>query len=180
MQHGAIPVSKDRGLPLPAKGKQHAIWLASKSSSSPAKGKAPAAVPALDGKAGRLPSKAPSRLEEGICILCGGEKKGFPAKKDLAISAARKMRSLLKMEERRTIACERCLPTCLAKRAKFEHEKRNYIIVAGVFVLTVVAGGFYFKRLEGWLAVPALLGAAIILLLPYGKYFPSFEISERK
>jgi len=113
--------------------------------------------------------------EEGVCILCGGEKYGYPAKVDLPISLARKAREILRMEMRHSIACKKCLPLCTEKRVKFEKELRNYRIGAAVFALVVIAGGFYFKRAELWLAVPVILGGAIMLLLPYGRYFPIFS-----
>ena len=113
-------------------------------------------------------------MEDGICILCGGEKKGGPAKKDIAIAFARGVRRLLRMEEHHTVACSRCIDACRAKRAAFEAEMKTARIFALIFFAGVCAGGFYFKSAGAWIFVPAALGSAIILLLPYGKYFPKF------
>jgi len=112
--------------------------------------------------------------EEGVCILCGGEKHGYPAAEDLPISLARKAREFFRMPPSHTVACERCHGSCGAKREMFEKRLRTYWICALIFVLIVFAGGMAYQKLDLWLAVTALLGSAVILLLPYGSYFPRF------
>lgn len=113
-------------------------------------------------------------LEDGVCVLCGGELPGVPAQKDLAISFARKIQQAFKMEEHHSVACKRCLPACIQKRAAFEGEMRISRIFALVFCAAVISGGIYFGGFSAWTFVPAIIGSAIILLLPYGKYFPKF------
>ncbi len=132
-------------------------------------GQAAARANAQDGKI------RPLALEEGVCVLCGGQKPGIPAKKDFAIMFARRMRQVLGQPERHSTACENCIETCLQRRKAFEKEERLSFIIAAAFFFMVVAGGAYFKQFELWLFAPAILGAAIILLLPYGKYFPAFK-----
>lgn len=124
--------------------------------------------------------KAAKNLEKGICILCGGEKQGAPAIKDTAISSARKLRKLLGMEERHTIACSTCLPMCAGKRAAFEKMLARYRLYAISFVLVLIIGSAVLGGFSLWLILPVIIGAAIILLLPYGYYFPKFEITEKK
>ncbi|MCX8198323.1 MAG: hypothetical protein N3F07_04005 [Candidatus Micrarchaeota archaeon] len=116
-----------------------------------------------------------SQKESGICILCGGEKKGYPAKVDLPIYLARKAREALRLPPRHSIACESCFSSCVKKRQEFEKKLRSYRLGAALFAALTIIGGAMFGRLELWLAVPSILGAGIILLLPYGSYFPSFQ-----
>jgi hypothetical protein len=114
-------------------------------------------------------------LENGVCVLCGGEKTGAPAVKDAAISFARHVRKLLGMAERHTVACSDCLPRCIEKRAAFEKMIKSYRLYAIVFVLVLAAGSAAYGGFTVWIALPAIIGAAIILLLPYGHYFPKFQ-----
>lgn len=118
--------------------------------------------------------------EQGGCILCGGEKQGVPAEKDAAISSARKLRRLFGMAERHTVACDACLPLCLEKRKAFEKNLLRYRLYAGIFVLVLIAGSVAFGGFSLWLLVPAIIGSLIILLLPYGRYFPKFETNGKK
>jgi hypothetical protein len=78
------------------------------------------------------------------------------------------------------VACGRCLPLCRERRAAFEKKLKSYRIGAALFVLMVLAGGMLYGQLGLWLAVPALLGAAIILVLPYASYFPEFGATDGK
>ena len=89
------------------------------------------------------------------------------------------MRAVLRMEPRHTIACRYCLPMCAGKRKAFEKTLKSYQIGAAAFVLLVAAGALVYGTLTIWLALPALLGAAIMLLLPYGSYFPAFEAEKK-
>ncbi|MEM4633787.1 MAG: hypothetical protein QW275_01400 [Candidatus Anstonellaceae archaeon] len=114
-------------------------------------------------------------LEDGICILCGVEKKGYPAKMDFPIRTARKIRELLRLPPRHTIACESCFGMCEEKRRLFEKMVSRYSIYSILFSLMVIAGGIFYSKLELWLLIPAILGSAIMLLLPYGRYFPKFQ-----
>jgi hypothetical protein len=128
-------------------------------------------------KSGSGKKSAPARergMEDGVCVLCGGELPGIPTKKDLAIAFARKIRQAFRMEPHHSVACRRCLPACLQKRAAFESEMRLSRIFALVLFAAVLAGGVYFGSFTVWTFLPAILGSAIILLLPYGKYFPEF------
>ena len=121
-----------------------------------------------------------ANLEEGFCILCGAQKQGVPARQDFAISSFRKARELLRLPAHHAVACEKCLPLCIEKRKAFEKRQKNYQMGAGIFFILVFAGSLAFRRFDLGLFVPAILGAVIILLLPYGYYSPKFEISERK
>lgn len=112
--------------------------------------------------------------ESGVCILCGREARGVPARADSAIRAARKIRQLLRLAPRHTVACADCLPGCAKKRLAFEKAMKNYQIAAAAFVLLLLCGALFYGRLEPWLAAPALAGAALILLVPCGSYFPAF------
>lgn len=121
-----------------------------------------------------------AKKEEGICILCGGDKEGAPAEKDAAVSSARFLRSILGMAERHSVACKACLPLCLEKRRAFEKNLQRYRLYAGIFVLALVAGSAAFRGFSLFVLFPAIIGAAIILLLPYGRYFPKFRANEEK
>jgi hypothetical protein len=113
--------------------------------------------------------------ENGICILCGQEKKGAGAKPDIIIGAARKLRELLKMPQRHTVACMDCLPECEKKRAEFEKKLGGYRIVGVAFFLILVAGSLVYGGFGLRAVLAGLVGAAVIVLLPYAKYFPKFE-----
>ncbi|MCX8195050.1 MAG: hypothetical protein N3G22_03020 [Candidatus Micrarchaeota archaeon] len=122
---------------------------------------------------------AGERDKQGICVLCGSVGEGVPAAPDFAISSARKIRKLLGMEERHTIACEKCLQACIQKREKFERMNRNYRIYAALFFLLVFGGSTALRGFDARILLPALLGCAIILLLPYGHYSPKFESGKK-
>ena len=126
------------------------------------------------GKAGNMPEG-----EDGVCILCGREVRGIPARADMAIRAARKMREMLGMEPRHTVACADCFHLCREKRLSFEKSVKKWRIGAAAFVLLLLCGALFYGRLEPWLAAPALAGAALMLLVPYGNYFPAFEGAEK-
>jgi len=115
------------------------------------------------------------QLEEGICVLCGGRKTGVPAQKDFAIRFARWLRRTLGTGEAHSIACKSCLAACARKRDAFESEMRLGRIFAVLFFIVFLAGGVYFGGFGMWTFVPAIIGSIIILLLPYGKYFPKFQ-----
>ena len=131
-----------------------------------------------DVKKGKMTSGSPR--EKGVCILCGGEKEGVPAQKDAAISFFRSFRKLLGMEEKHTIACNACLPLCLPKRAVFEKSLSRHRLYAMGFVFFLLAGSAAFGSFPLWLLLPSAAGAAIILLLPFGRYFPAFKTSDGK
>jgi hypothetical protein len=124
------------------------------------------------------PKKNGTGAEEGVCILCGRQAKGCPAREDLEISAARHLRSMLRMEPHHTVACGNCLQACVVKRKAFERTRGTYRTGAIVFFLLVVAGSLVYGRADALLAIPALIGSAIIYLLSWGRYFPSFQIHE--
>ncbi len=124
--------------------------------------------------------KKASGLESGVCVLCGSEAEGAPAKKDAAISLARKMRSLFGMGVHHSVACKNCLPLALEKRQRFERSLKSYRMYSVAFILLVVGGSVAFRSLDLRIAIPGAIGAAIIMLLPYGYYFPAFEITEKK
>lgn len=113
--------------------------------------------------------------EKGICILCGGEKKGVAAKGDAAISLARKIRRLFGRKERHTIACSACIPLCKGRRAAFERYENRHRQYAALFFAFVIVGGMAFGRLEPLLIIPATAGAMVIYLVSFGSYFPSFD-----
>jgi len=115
------------------------------------------------------------KKERGICILCGEEKSGTPAGRDIVISLARKIRSALKMKEKHTIACGECLAECGKKRQRFEKMIWNYRIYAALFFLLLLGGAFAMGNFTLWLVLPGLLGAAFISLLPAFHYFPKFS-----
>ena len=109
----------------------------------------------------------------------GRETRGIPARADMAIRAARKMREMLGMEPRHTVACADCFHLCREKRLSFEKSVKKWRIGAAAFVLLLLCGALFYGRLEPWLAAPALAGAALMLLVPYGNYFPAFEGAEK-
>ena len=118
--------------------------------------------------------KSSAQSEKGVCIICGEMRTGTPAAPELPVRAARRLRSALKQPARHTIACKEHLGEARAHRAKFEKKRRDYLIGAAAFFAFVMLGGLFFGRLDLRMAVPAFLGAAVIALLPYFYYFPSF------
>jgi hypothetical protein len=118
-----------------------------------------------------------AKSEQGICILCGEEKSGTPLKADFIVSIVRKARDLLKMPAKRTVACKSCQEECRKKRGTFEKSRRNYQYAAAAFLLILVVGSVAYQNFDLRLAIPALIGTAFILCLPYAKYFPDFSFS---
>ena len=118
--------------------------------------------------------------EGGICFICGQERKGAAAKEDVAIRAARKIRSLLHMPPRHTVACSECAAECANRRAAFEAKRKTYCIVAALFFAMVIAGQLFFGNPDARALVAAALGAAIIAGLAYTTYCPKFLFSEGK
>jgi len=123
-------------------------------------------------------ARAGEGLVDGVCILCGGDLPGVPAQKDIAISFARKIRETFGWGIHHSVACKNCVATCLRKRAAFEGEIRLSRILALLFCASVLGGAAYLGGFSAWTFVPAALGSAIILLLPYGKYFPKFVVAK--
>lgn len=118
---------------------------------------------------------AEAKTQGGTCILCGLEKSGAMAKADAVIGAARKLREALKMPSRRTVACSKCIGECIARRAEFEKRLGKYRVGAAVFFLVLAVGQIAYRSFSLQAVLAAALGAAIIALLPYVKYFPKFE-----
>jgi len=114
-------------------------------------------------------------MERGVCIICGELRNGIPAKPEFPIRAARWLRALFRQPAKHTIACREHLAEANAKRAKFEKKIRDYLIVAAIFFAFVLVGSLFFGRFDIGMALPALLGALIIVLLPNFYYFPTFE-----
>lgn len=115
------------------------------------------------------------KTERGVCYLCGKECSGTPAKKDAAISMARRMRGLLRLPEKHTVACAACLAECKRKGAAFEKRLSGYRLGAALFFLLVCAGSAFFGRLDAPAVLGGILGGLLIWLLAYASYFPSFE-----
>lgn len=115
------------------------------------------------------------KRESGVCVLCGKETFGLPAKADWVIRAARKIRSLLKMKPRHTVACAACVQECAKKGKLFEKRGWNYRAAAALFFLLVLAGSMFYGQLELRTVLFAFLGALFIAALPYAQYFPDFE-----
>jgi len=116
-----------------------------------------------------------AKKEAGVCLSCGKKTNGAPAKPDIVIHAARKIRSLLKMRPSHTVACAACMQKCAEKRGKFEKKTRDYRAAALVFFLLLVGGSVFYGNLELPVIIAAVLGALFIAALSYAYYFPSFE-----
>lgn len=114
-------------------------------------------------------------LEKGMCIICGEVRTGTPAKPEFPVRAARWLRATLKQPAKHTIACKEHLIEARQKRAKYEKKLRDYLLFAVLFFIFTIFGNFAFGGRSLWILVPAILGAAIIALLPQFYYFPSFE-----
>ncbi len=117
---------------------------------------------------------------QGTCILCGESKTGAPVAADWIILAVRKARAFLKMPAKPAVACETCLGECKKKRLAFEKQRKNYSYGAAVFLLILIGGSAAYGKFDLMLAIPALLGTAFILCLPYAKYFPDFRFPNEK
>jgi len=113
--------------------------------------------------------------EQGVCIICGQARTGVPAVPEFPILAARKLRALLGQPAKHTVACGEHLEEARQRRAKYEKKARDYAIGALFFFVLVAGGSFVFGRGDLGLFLPALLGAAVIILLPHFYYFPSFQ-----
>ncbi len=121
------------------------------------------------------------RTEKGICFLCGkAGSAGMPARPDVIISAARKIRSLLRLPEKHTVACLACLPECRRRSAAFEKRLAGYRLGAILFFLLVVAGSVFFGRIDFSAFAGGIAGGLFILALAYAAYCPKFEIADGK
>ncbi len=112
--------------------------------------------------------------ERGVCILCGMETSGVPAKQDLAIRMARRLRRAMKLPEKHTISCKGCFQECARRGEAFGKKRKSYLTYAILFFLLLIFGSAGMGGFTPWLILPGALGAAIIALLPYASYFPSF------
>lgn len=130
---------------------------------------------AASGRRGKEGGRAGTgSTEKGVCIICGGEKKGVPAAPEIPIRASRWLRALFRQPPKHTIACGEHLAEARQRRQKYEKRQRNYIIAAALFFVLVVAGSFAFGRSDLCLFAPAIIGALFIAALPSFYYFPSF------
>ena len=125
-------------------------------------------------------AKAADGRKAEVCFLCGQERGGIPAKEDMLIRTARKIRSLLRLRCVHTASCAACLQECYKRRSAFEGRRRAYRIGAALFFLLTAAGAALFGRLDAPSLLGALLGAALIALLPYTSYCPAFPPAEEK
>ena len=139
----------------------------------PAKEK-PSARPGAPEKGARAQGADLHAPEAGVCIICGSTLNGMPAEPEFPVRAVRRLRSILKMPARHTIACKEHLGEARARRAKFEKKVRDYILGAVAFFAFVLIGGLFFGKLDLSMAGPAFFGAIIISLLPCFYYYPSF------
>jgi len=112
--------------------------------------------------------------ERGVCILCGKETSGAPARQDFEIRTARRLRQALKLPERHTISCKGCFQECARRGEAFGKKRKSYLAYAALFFLLLIFGSAGLGGFTPWLILPGALGAAIISLLPYASYFPSF------
>jgi len=121
-------------------------------------------------------ARAESRImaEKGICIICGEMRAGAPAKPEFPVRAARWLRTSLRQPAKHTVACKEHFSDAVLRREKFERKQRSYGIGAIIFFLLTVAGSLFFGKMDWWVFLPGLLGAAFITMLPHFYYFPSF------
>ncbi|MFA6214356.1 MAG: hypothetical protein WC717_03695 [Candidatus Micrarchaeia archaeon] len=115
-----------------------------------------------------------SAQEKGICIICGEELAGTPAEPGLPIRAARKLRAIARLPEKRTVACWQHLGEACERRARYEKKLHGYRMGAALFFLLIVAGSLVFGRIDAGLFAPALIGSLLVAILPYFHYFPAF------
>jgi len=118
---------------------------------------------------------ASEKLESGICIACGREVKGIPARQDFVIRAARKMRAILRMAPHHTVVENAHFEEAKARRANFEKSLMNYRLGAVLFFLFFIAGGIFFGGDAVSSLFAAAAGAIFIALLPYLRYYPKFD-----
>jgi len=126
---------------------------------------------AAAGKGASVPAPA---MENGVCIICGEARMGTPAKPEIPVRFARRLRAVLKQPARHTVACREHLDEARQRRAKFEKKVRDYRLGALLFFAFVVLGSLAYGKLGWGLLAPAVLGALFVALLPYFYYFPSF------
>jgi len=124
-------------------------------------------------KAASPPPSPPPGKEKGVCIICGEERIGVPAN-GAPVRLARLLRAFLRQPARHTVACSEHLAEARQGRAKFEGKRRGYMLGALLFFALIILGSLAYGNSGAWLAVPALLGALFVALLPYFYYFPSF------
>ncbi|MCX6769494.1 MAG: hypothetical protein NT051_02320 [Candidatus Micrarchaeota archaeon] len=123
----------------------------------------------------RIPSQKQANLEPGDCLLCGKETRGTPARQDLPIIAARKLRALFKLQKSHTIACPLHLADANAKRAKFEKSRRNYAILAAFLFIAVILGTFASGQFGFGEIIAALAVALFTLSISAFYYYPKFD-----
>jgi len=125
--------------------------------------------------AGQGKSAHAPAMENGVCIICGQARTGVPAMPEFPILAARKLRALLGQPAKHTVACGEHLGEARQRRVKYEKKARDYAIGAILFFGFVMLGSMAYGKFSLGLALPALLGAFFIALLPNFYYFPPFQ-----
>lgn len=113
-------------------------------------------------------------MGKGVCIICGREAFGIPAKQDSVILVARKLRSLLHRKPLHTIVEKAHLKEARQKRARFEKKLWEHRIAAVIVFVLLALGSLAVEGFSFWLFIPAALGALFVWLLAFAYYFPEF------
>jgi len=122
-----------------------------------------------------VPAQKQANLEPGVCLLCGKETKGTPARQDLPIIAARKLRALFRLKKSRTIVCPAHIAEASARRAKFEKSRRNYSIFAAVLFIAIILGTFASGQFGFGEILAALAVAVFTISISAFYYYPKFS-----
>ena len=111
----------------------------------------------------------------GICIICGKETNGTPAKPDHLILTARKLRALFNLKPARTVVDSQHFSEAKQKRACYEKKIKEHRTGAILIFFLLIIGSVIFGKFDSWLFVPAVLGALFVVMLTLVYYFPKFE-----
>ena len=115
------------------------------------------------------------RTVKGVCIVCGKEKEGIPAKPDNVVLAIRALRSFFRLKPKFTIVDTAHLAEARKKRARFESTRGILLVCAVLFFFLLLGGMMMQSGFEMLTFISAILGAVFIFLLAYARYFPKFE-----
>lgn len=115
------------------------------------------------------------KTERGMCIFCGEIQEGFPAKADAPVAIARKLRALLRMGTRHTVACKAHIEEARKLRADFLKRLFQYRLAAVIFFLFVAGGSAATGNPDARAILVTAAFSIMVALFPYLKYFPEFQ-----
>ncbi len=121
-------------------------------------------------KAVKAAAKAPKR--KSVCLVCRRERDGLPVADDPVIELIRRIKGRFGwLQGNRLVVCEEDVNAALGKRGRFEKYLMWCAILGFAFLMITT---FSTSTLVLGLLV-GLVGGLLIMLLPFGVYYPKIE-----